>query len=31
MKHDLQILMFCDPLHETTANIALYVIVCKKI
>jgi hypothetical protein len=30
MKHDVQILMFCDPLHETTVNSALSIIVCKR-
>jgi hypothetical protein len=30
MKHDVQILMFCDPLHETTINSALSIIVCKR-
>jgi len=30
MKHDVPILMFCDPLHETIVNSALSIIVCKR-
>jgi hypothetical protein len=30
MKHDVQILMFCDPLHEPIVNSALSIIVCKR-
>jgi hypothetical protein len=30
MKHDLQILMFCDPFHETIVNSGLSTFVCKK-